>query len=465
MGQIIRHNLNAVGANNNLNANVLGTKKATEKLASGYQINRAGDNASGLAVSEKMRAQIGGLTQATKNTQDAISLIQTAEGGLNETHSILQRMRDLAVQSANGTYQNETDREAIQLEVDALKSEIDRIAASTEYNGIKLLDGSLDGKNVSGEYGARYGAYLTADPNAGAEEGKDLIGINTSLEGSTIISSVADVKVNLKEGATVGGENAEWDTAGKELTFNLVKGKSYTQSQIDDMIKKATDNKGSAQTANPPEVSFKLKNGSFSFVGDESFETITGVRASSGANLTPFLSNGTAGGGAAGGTADKYADTIKITSNNYGNDARRLTITTDSEAGKETVERTKVAGENLGIKDGEFTIHLSTGKEYSASDIEKILAKEGLDYKVELSDVNDPDGDTKFYANVKDASVKVFDASADPVKAARVAAKTEYESNLNANETKLKDTVDAINSFTNAGTDLDSRRLKYLIIT
>ena len=144
-GMVVQHNLNAINANNKMNINVSGTKKATEKLSSGYQINRAGDNAAGLAISEKMRSQIRGLSQATKNANDGISLIQTAEGGLNETHSILQRMRELAVQSANGTYQDDTDREAIQLEVDALKSEIDRIASSTEYNGMKLLDGSLGG--------------------------------------------------------------------------------------------------------------------------------------------------------------------------------------------------------------------------------------------------------------------------------------------------------------------------------
>ena len=163
-GMVVQHNLNAINANNKMNINVSGTKKATEKLSSGYQINRAGDNAAGLAISEKMRSQIRGLSQATKNANDGISLIQTAEGGLNETHSILQRMRELAVQSANGTYQDDTDREAIQLEVDALKSEIDRIASSTEYNGMKLLDGSLGGTTTgTTDFGARYGVLISAN--------------------------------------------------------------------------------------------------------------------------------------------------------------------------------------------------------------------------------------------------------------------------------------------------------------
>jgi flagellin len=141
MGMVVQHNISAMNANEAMRKNVAGLKKQTEKLSTGYSINRAADNASGLAVSEKMRSQIRGLTQATANSNDAISLIQTAEGGLQETEDILQRMRELAVQSANGTYTDE-DRQQIQHEVDALKGEIDRIAESTEYNTMKLLDGS-----------------------------------------------------------------------------------------------------------------------------------------------------------------------------------------------------------------------------------------------------------------------------------------------------------------------------------
>lgn len=149
---IIQHNLPAINAHRQMGINNSNISKSLEKLSSGYAINRAGDNAAGLAISEKMRGQISGLDQAAKNAQDGISLIQTAEGALNETHAILQRMRELSVQSANGTYQDEVDRENIQKEVDALKSEIDRISSSTHYNGIQLLDGSLskDGISTSG---------------------------------------------------------------------------------------------------------------------------------------------------------------------------------------------------------------------------------------------------------------------------------------------------------------------------
>ena len=147
-GMVVQHNLNAINANNKMNINVSGTKKATEKLSSGYQINRAGDNAAGLAISEKMRSQIRGLSQATKNANDGISLIQTAEGGLNETHSILQRMRELSVQAANGT-ETDDDREAVQNEISQLQDELDRIADTTEFNTMKLLNGNLDGSSNS----------------------------------------------------------------------------------------------------------------------------------------------------------------------------------------------------------------------------------------------------------------------------------------------------------------------------
>ncbi|NRF93654.1 flagellin [Paenibacillus frigoriresistens] len=138
----IQHNIAALNTDNSLARNSAATGKSLEKLSSGYRINRAGDDAAGLAISEKMRAQIRGLDMASKNAQDGISLIQTAEGALNETHDILQRMRELADQSANGT-NTDDDRKAIQAEVGQLKSEIDRIGNTTEFNTKKLLNGSL----------------------------------------------------------------------------------------------------------------------------------------------------------------------------------------------------------------------------------------------------------------------------------------------------------------------------------
>jgi flagellin len=159
----INHNIAALNTYRQLTINNASGSKAIEKLSSGLRINRAGDDAAGLAISEKMRGQIRGLEMASKNAQDGVSLIQTAEGALNETHSILQRMRELAVQSANDT--NDTsDRGQLQEEVDALLEEIDRIATSTEFNGKKLLNGDLAaGKEITFHIGANAGQALTLE--------------------------------------------------------------------------------------------------------------------------------------------------------------------------------------------------------------------------------------------------------------------------------------------------------------
>ena len=159
--------MNAINAYNRLNANVAGLKKASEKLASGYRINRAGDDAAGLAISEKMRSQIKGLNQAVRNSQDGINMIQTYEGAAQETHSILQRMKELAVESANGTYDNATDRAAIQLEFDQLNDELNQIA-DTDFNGTVVLNGGVmaDGTVAKGgefRYANGYTETVVAD--------------------------------------------------------------------------------------------------------------------------------------------------------------------------------------------------------------------------------------------------------------------------------------------------------------
>ena len=144
---VVQHNLTAMNANRQLSGVQSAQQKSTEKLSSGYRINRAGDDAAGLSISEKMRSQIRGLNKAASNAQDGISLVQVAEGALNETHSILQRMNELATQAANDT-NTASDRTAIKAELEALESEIDRIATTTQFNTQNLLDGSFTGKNL-----------------------------------------------------------------------------------------------------------------------------------------------------------------------------------------------------------------------------------------------------------------------------------------------------------------------------
>lgn len=143
----IMHNMQAMNSNRMLGVNTLAQAKSTERLSSGYRINRAADDAAGLTISEKMRAQIRGLTQASANAQDGISCVQTAEGALNEVEDMLQRMNELAVKSANGT-NTSADREAIQKEVSALQEEISRVAESTEFNTQKLLNGDFAGNKA-----------------------------------------------------------------------------------------------------------------------------------------------------------------------------------------------------------------------------------------------------------------------------------------------------------------------------
>ncbi len=147
MAMVVQHNLTAMNANRQLGITTGAQAKSSEKLSSGYRINRAGDDAAGLKISEKMRSQIRGLDKASSNAQDGISLIQTAEGALNEAHSILQRMNELAVQGANDTNQS-IDRDAINDELEALTTELDRISETTQFNKQNLLDGTFSDKKL-----------------------------------------------------------------------------------------------------------------------------------------------------------------------------------------------------------------------------------------------------------------------------------------------------------------------------
>jgi flagellin len=144
---VVQHNMSALNTNRQLGVTTSALSKSTEKLSSGYKINRAADDAAGLSISEKMRSQIRGLNKASSNAQDGVSLVQTAEGALNEAHSILQRMNELATQAANDT-NTTVDRDSIQAEIDQLTSEIDRIQSTTQFNTMNLLDGSFSGKNL-----------------------------------------------------------------------------------------------------------------------------------------------------------------------------------------------------------------------------------------------------------------------------------------------------------------------------
>ena len=177
---VVQHNLTAMNSNRMLGITTGSQAKATEKLSSGYKINRAADDAAGLAISEKMRKQIRGLTQASANAQDGISSVQTAEGALTEVHDMLQRMNELAVKAANGTM-SESDRDAIQSEVDQLVTEIDRVSTTTKFNETYLLKGSNNGTAGKLVYNGTVGQSINID----TEKGTGTVGITSGATGTT----------------------------------------------------------------------------------------------------------------------------------------------------------------------------------------------------------------------------------------------------------------------------------------
>ena len=209
----INHNIAALNTYRQLTIGGNNATKAMEKLSSGLRINRAGDDAAGLAISEKMRGQIRGLEQASRNAQDGISLIQTAEGALNETHSILQRMRELAVQAANDT-NVQVDRIEIQKEVDELAKEITRIANNTEFNTQKLINGGITDGNVGSlkfHVGANAAQDITLSINA-----MDAKSLGVSRDLVTMSGTGAGIIGNVTFDSVVGGGIVD----GATITFN-----------------------------------------------------------------------------------------------------------------------------------------------------------------------------------------------------------------------------------------------------
>lgn len=199
---IISHNLNAMNAHRQMKISTGEQGKSIEKLSSGYRINRAGDDAAGLAISEKMRAQINGLNQASQNAQDGISLVQTTEGALTETHSMLQRLKTLAVQSSNGTY-SKGDRALIQKEVSQLKEEIKRIGDQTDFNGQKVLKTSTTlTLQVGDKKGDEIEVSLVAMTNPGAIKG---IALSTQTLAQNAIDTIdSAIKAVSEHRATLG---------------------------------------------------------------------------------------------------------------------------------------------------------------------------------------------------------------------------------------------------------------------
>jgi flagellin len=274
---IINHNLPALNTYNKLVLNNSGMAKSLEKLSSGLRINKAADDAAGLAISEKMRSQIRGLDQAVRNSQDGISLIQTAEGALNETHSILQRMRELSVQAANDTYTAE-DRQQIQAEIDQLTQEIDRIAATTQFNGKLLLNGDSSALTSTSDIltkvfmrgalrqvdqfgqkapgGGNYKLEITATPGKSEVLKSDIMRIKHPVVNASSVGQIATGGTRLYD------IERFWDASGNFIlanpqTLTLTQGNGYKASitidssdTIESLVTKLNDSIASTQLNN-----------------------------------------------------------------------------------------------------------------------------------------------------------------------------------------------------------------------
>ncbi len=231
---VVQHNMRAMNSNRQLGLTTAAQAKSTEKLSSGYRVNRAADDAAGLAISEKMRRQVKGLTQASRNAQDGISAVQTAEGALTEVHDMLQRMNTLANQSANGT-NTTTDREYLNQEFKALQSEINRVACTTTFNEQNLLSGSFSGKSL--QVGAEAGQYITLKIDAMSASGIGVgvsVGIGTQSGAESAISSIKNaLKSVSSQRADLGAVQNRLEHTINNLD-NVVENTTAAESQIRD---------------------------------------------------------------------------------------------------------------------------------------------------------------------------------------------------------------------------------------
>ncbi len=321
----IGNNISAMNTLNRLSVNNSQLSKSLEKLSSGSAINRAADDAAGLAISEKMRAQIAGLEQASKNAQDGISLVQTAEGALDQTHTALRRMETLAMKATNGTITAE-DRAKIQAEVDERTNEIDRVAETSNFNGIKLFDGSMG----TGTTGAE--VHVAQDTTRKTEAFDYSI---SGEEGITVKFAAGDGS------AAPNGVTATWNNNELTLTVTSTAGTNViTQKDIDNAIRNASGAPDSAKT-----LKVTLKD-------DITFgaQTVAG-------NIT-----GATGTTAKAVQATATGNDFTVIAAKAGNDQRSITFATTG-----TVGVTKAANGNI-------TVGLEAGKEYTASEINKMLS-------------------------------------------------------------------------------------------
>lgn len=331
----IQHNIAALNANRMLGNNNNSVSKNLEKLSSGYKINRAGDDAAGLAISEKMRGQIRGLDQAANNANDGISLVQTAEGALNETASILQRMKELATQSSNGTYQNAVDRENISKEVDSLKKEIDRISTSTNFNKINLLDGSLGSGGVgdvatSGTTGFTAATKFTL---TGAPEGTQVDVAVETADDNAVSAAWSNGKLTISVGSKTAAA-------------------TVTESQLNAAIAAASGTKPTGVT----NLKVAIDGGTFTTKTAAETVQLTAARV----------------------TTAKFQNAVTM------KDGFSVSFKS-GETGMASLQITKGASESYANTTGAVALTLNQSNFYTADEVNSLLKKNGADFTVNFS--------------------------------------------------------------------------------
>ena len=415
MAMIVQHNMSAMNANRMLGITNSSLAKSTEKLSSGYKINRAADDAAGLSISEKMRSQIRGLNKASDNAQDGISLIQTAEGALNESHSILQRMRELSVQASNGT-ETDDDREAVQKEISQLQDELTRISSTTEFNTMKLLDGSLGGG--SSATGIKVDASVS---NKALQAGalKTTAATNGKYTSTGAVSAADDLSAGDTTSLTVNflNEKGEQDS----ITVNL-KYKDATTLVSEDGSREYTVAAGKATVEDKTKAFLaELKQTSladdFTMVGTAADGKIEFTAKTAGTETSRILSTSESNikaGVFTQATATKAADT-KAPADAY------QSIKADV--------GTYDGGATTNIDDYIFTVN---GERFMYATADGVAA---LKSKTDYSDVNFVKADT------------VDDAAANAM-ASLISAKTGINAEIDANETTTVDLKPSVSSST-----------------
>lgn len=369
----IQHNIAALNSYRQLGTNNSAISKNLEKLSSGYKINRAGDDAAGLAISEKMRAQITGLETAQKNANDGISLVQTAEGALTEVHSMLNRMVELATQSSNGTYANEVDRENLQSEVTSLKEEIDRISESTNFNGINLLDGSLSGGgNVTGVSVTDTKVVTGEFKSGNFEAANDAQGKGDTLSYTVAWKDAGGTEhsktVNFKVGDTTTELIAE---DGTKYTVAATATKGELRDAVLEELKKDSSLSSSFDmTADGDAIKFTSK------IAGEAGATITAIKGS-GSISTAGLGNDIATGAKNGLDAQQKVDFSKLTVLDgtavvKAEDAEKAVFEIDGH--KFALAKTGSTAENLKNLGSDVTVITLKGTTYAADDDAKNVA-------------------------------------------------------------------------------------------